>query len=247
MSLDDKLSAAFLIVAQPRSGSTLLAQALHNHPHLTCHDELFSPGWVHGYRPKSEAEAVSPEQLLVDRERDPERFLLERVLKNTSDGGQVGFKVVYSDIFSNTPTARFLLQLATKSRIRVIHLRRLNMLRCFISVERMRHLGIVHSHNSQARDSALHLAEADFLRFTLQQEGNSDFVNRSMNVVAQPRYEHLPQGYNTCLDALGVVRRPFQAGLGRMSSQALSGSIANAENWLKWDFPRSAGFVQYSD
>ncbi|KGJ13479.1 sulfotransferase [Paracoccus sanguinis] len=247
MTLKDRLDAAFIIVAQPRSGSTLLAAALHAHPHLTCHDELFSPGWVHGYRPKPEADPVDPEQLLVERDSDPERFLVERVLDRAGTSAQVGFKAVYSDILSRKPLALFLQELVFTNRIRVVHLRRLNMLRCFISVERMRLLGIAHSHNSEARDSALPLDETEFLRFVLEQDGNADTVNRAMNVVAQPRYEHLPQGYNMSLDGLGAVRRPFQANLGRMSSHSLGASIAEPEGWVKWDFPRPAGFVKYTD
>lgn len=184
---------------------------------------------------------------MAERDEDPERFLFERVLHEARDGVQVGFKVVYGDFFSAHPLAVFLRRFAIERRIRVIHLRRLNMLRAFISVERMRHLGITHSHSSVARDSSLHLDVETFLRFLLQQEGNADFVSRSMNVVAQPRYEHLPHGYNLCLDGLGVARHPFRAGLGRMSSQSLARSITDAGAWTKWDFPRSQGFAQYSD
>lgn len=248
MPSDSRFARAFVIVAQPRSGSTLLADALHQHPRITCHDELFTPKWVHGYRPRDEeSAAVDHETLLAERNEDPEQFLLERVLHEADDQVQVGFKVVYSDIFSGDPLARFLRLFIIENRIRVIHLRRLNLLRCFISVERMSRLGIAHSHNSAPQDSSLHLKEDDFLRFVLNQQGNSDFISRSMNVIAHPRYEHLPQGYRECIEALGVPRRPFQANLSRMSSHSLAASIADAERWNKWDFPRSTGFAQYTD
>lgn len=172
---------------------------------------------------------------------------MERVFHDASDQVQTGFKVVYSDIASNTPEAQALRRFVIENRIRVIHLRRLNLLRCFISVERMRHLGVAHSNNSAARDSSLEVKVDDFVRFSLNQQGNADLVARSMNVVANPRYEHLLQGYVQCMDALGVPRRPFQTGFKRMTSQSLAASIADSINWIRWDFPRPNGFAQYTD
>lgn len=243
----DRLSSLFVIIAQPRSGSTLLADSLHRHPNIICHDEIFSETVVHGYRPKDGTNIPQPSKLLVERNNDPEQFLCNYILPDKESGIQIGFKVVYSDLFAANSLAKFLMKFILSENIRVIHLRRLNQLRCFVSVERMRRLGVVHSNNSSQSSSLLDLDKDGFLKFLLMQDGNSDFVSRSMNTIAQPRYEHLRQGYNVCLDALGVRRFPFSEGLERMSSQSLSDSVSNAPSWYKWDFPRPSGFVQYTD
>lgn len=249
-NLTEQVSSSFVIVAQPRSGSTLLAMALDSHPDIVCHDEIFSQNSVHGYRPdKSDLDRSQDESsatLLEERTRDPERFLFDRVFL-TGAGKRTGFKVVYSDIFARTPSSEFLRDFLIRSRIRVIHLRRLNLLRCFVSVERMRRLGITHSRDTLAVDTRLDLELAEFLGFAVMQDGNSDLVNRMMNVTAQPRYEHLIQGYNATLDALGVARRPFVQHLSRLSSQSLSGLVKDHEKFSAYDFPRADGFVTYSE
>lgn len=225
--------------------------ALDSHPDILCHDELFSRDFVHGYRVPEGDGPVPPQEelnrtLLEERTNDPEKFLFERVFVPGARG-KTGFKVVYSDIFSGTESSNFLRQFLIKSRISVIHLRRLNLLRCFVSVERMRRLGLTHSKKPVSVDTRLDLELADFLRFVITQDGNSDLVNRSMNVVAQPRYEHLVQGYNLTLDALGVPRKPFVQHLSRLSSESLSGLVNEPEKFAPYDFPRLEGFVSYTE
>lgn len=226
--------------------------ALHAHPGIVCHDELFSRDFVHGYRPKESLEpqaanGVLATQLLEERSSDPEKFLFERVFA-VGPRLQVGFKVVYSDLFAGTETSQFLRSFLIESRIRVIHLRRLNMLRCFLSVERMRRLGITHSNQlGQKSCGRLHLDLRDFTRFIVSQDNNCDLVARSMNIIANPRYENLPQGYNKVLDALGVLRRPFVEHLARLSDQSLSELVEDVELFRPFDFPRLPGFAAYSD
>lgn len=248
MDHSKRLETAFVIVAQPRSGSTLLAHAFDAHDSIICHDEIFSENWVNGYRTADE-DARSYEKLasklLAERNEDPEKFLLDRVF--LENGKVNGFKIVYSDLMSGTPAAKFLRCFINQTRIKVIHLRRSNMLRCYVSVERMRELGVVHSNNSKPSSKKLTIDLAKFTNFMISQDNNSDFVCRMMNVVAQPRYEQLMQGYNVCLDALGVRRRPFVQQLSKVASHSLSATVANSEEFLKYDFPRTGGFVTYTD
>ena len=244
----ERLGSAYVIVAQPRSGSTLLAHALDAHDSIICHDEIFSEHWVNGYRATGEnagSESELARKLLAERTEDPEKFLFDRVF--VENGKVNGFKVVYSDLMSGTDSAKFLRNFINQSRIKVIHLRRSNMLRCYISVERMRKLGVVHSNNSKSSDKKLTIDPERFINFLISQDNNSDFVSRMMNVVAQPRYEQLMQGYNICLDALGVSRRPFVQQLSKVAPHSLSAVVENSEEFLKYDFPRNGGFVAYTD
>ncbi|MDO5620386.1 MAG: Stf0 family sulfotransferase [Paracoccus sp. (in: a-proteobacteria)] len=248
MSHQEVPQTAFVIVAQPRSGSTLLASALNEHPKIICHDEVFAPDWVQGYR-KSNGETETGQsaiqELLKQRKADPEGFLFNHVFLN--NGMQNGFKVVYSDLFSASETAQWLRRFIIKNNIRIIHLRRSNMLRCFISLERMRHLGVRHSNNSRTSNQKLTLSLETFTRFVLMQDGNADLVNMRMNVIAQPRYEQMPQGYNLCLDALGLKRRPFIQNLKKLAPDSLGAAITNPEIFAQFDMPRSSGFIEYAD
>lgn len=71
----ERLGSAYVIVAQPRSGSTLLAHALDAHDSIICHDEIFSEHWVNGYRATGEnagSESELARKLLAERTEDPE-------------------------------------------------------------------------------------------------------------------------------------------------------------------------------
>jgi hypothetical protein len=137
MSRSSKLAGAsveyvrFVVLGDARTGSYMLVQALDSHASVTCFGELFN--WdveyidynVPGYDRDSARD-------LALRNSDPTTFLRERIFCERGAGTQaVGFKLLYSHVWGGFPG--LLEALAADRELRVVHLKRRNLLRRLVS------------------------------------------------------------------------------------------------------------------
>lgn len=120
----------FIVLGGGRSGSSVLVQALDSSPCIACFGEVFN--WllpsirfdVEGYDNFSARDREL-------RERDPVRFLYERIFAQHSEEIRaVGFKLHYGHVWGFTGLLERLME---DTGIRVLHLRRRNLLRMLVS------------------------------------------------------------------------------------------------------------------
>ncbi|MFQ5529343.1 MAG: sulfotransferase [Gemmatimonadota bacterium] len=120
----------FIVLTAPRSGSSMLIQALRAHPRIVSFGELFNRGHIGFNTPGFE----NRNRMLQSwRDRHPAEFMQRMVYRGYDESVQaVGFKVFYEHV--DRPQLRPLKSyLAQKPELRVIHLRRRNLLRAFLS------------------------------------------------------------------------------------------------------------------
>ena len=122
----------FIILANVRTGSTMLASYLNSHPYVVCFREVFSftlPSinyGVDGYEGWDEDD-------LAFRKRDPIRFLHDRIYGGHGDQVEAaGFKFLYSHIYGFKDIAQHLVD---DAEIRVVHLVRKNVIRASVSMK----------------------------------------------------------------------------------------------------------------
>jgi len=123
----------FVLLSGARTGSTMLAHALNSHPQAMCFGELFNytvkgaiDYIVEGYD-KTDAGSMAL------RERDPVAFLSQRIFCHHPEQVRaVGLKYHYLH-FLGFPGALDSLIAATD--VRVLHLKRRNLLRMFVSLK----------------------------------------------------------------------------------------------------------------
>lgn len=120
----------FIIRAGARTGSTMLVRALNSHPRVRCFGELFNaevdfvPFEVEGYDNFSARDRSR-------RDAKPGSFLRERVFcEQPAPIRAVGFKLLYAQ---NWRFPGLIERLAEDEALRVLHLRRRNLLRALVS------------------------------------------------------------------------------------------------------------------
>ena len=142
------MTVKFLIVGAPRTGSTMLAKTLNNIPGICCHGELLLPRHVRGYRDDfdpifatSEARKARAAKLLQQRNENPLAFVRNALARPEP---AVGLKVIYRD-FLAPRWEEVIAWLMRDPGTRIIHLKRRNSLRRYISEEVMHAGGAIHS------------------------------------------------------------------------------------------------------
>lgn len=142
------MTAKFVILSAPRTGSTLLVKTLNTVPGICCHGELFLPKHVRGLEDGFDALNATPEQrqarateLLRARESDQVEFIANALNR---PGGAVGLKIIYEDLLK--PRWRTVLTwMLEQPDMHFIHLVRDNALRRYISERVMQEGGAIHS------------------------------------------------------------------------------------------------------
>lgn len=129
----------FIVLGEGRTGSNLLVQALNGHPQVRCFGEVFN--WTHaridygvaGYELRSLED-------LGRRSKDPVGLLRERVWGEAPPGVRaLGFKLHYGHTFGYAGVQE---ALTGDTELRVLHLRRTNLLRLFLSLKRAEATGV---------------------------------------------------------------------------------------------------------
>src|ERR1043166_5707184 len=125
----------YMITCPARSGSTMLVHLLRSHPEICSHGEIFSPGKIVGlmgtYLIKHDAQPEFIDRLSAERDRDPIKFLYKIAL-DLQGKKAVGFKLKHDELM--LPEYKVLREeIADDRYFRIIHLRRENLLRRYLS------------------------------------------------------------------------------------------------------------------
>ncbi len=124
-----------MITCPARTGSSMLVHLLRSHPEICSHSEVFTPHRITGitgsYLKKSREQADFLDRLSRERDRDPIKFLYKIVL-DCQEKKVVGFKLKHNELV--LPEFKALREeIANDLDFRIIHLRRENLLRRFLS------------------------------------------------------------------------------------------------------------------
>lgn len=129
----------FIILGSARTGSNMLVQALNSSPHLKCFREIFNwqldyvDFYLDGYDKFDAQDAAL-------RERDPMRFLHERIFcQQPEEIHAVGFKFQYGHVWG---FPALLERLAQDAELHVLHLKRRNLLLQLLSLKRAQTTGV---------------------------------------------------------------------------------------------------------
>jgi LPS sulfotransferase NodH len=125
----------FMITCPARSGSSMLVNLLRSHPEICSHDEVFSPQKVTGiigkYLERIKENPDYVDELSGQRYSDPIWFLYAVVL-DPQGKKSVGFKLKHDELV--LPGYKMLRhEIAENRDLRIIHLRRNNLLRRYLS------------------------------------------------------------------------------------------------------------------
>lgn len=123
----------FLVLAQARSGSNMLAMALNSSASITCFGEIFNFafdgvmfGGVEGYDHRNAKDRAL-------RDNDFQAFLRERIYcQHPEEIGAVGWKLLYRQFWGYPGLLQHLIE---HRHLRVLHLKRRNLLRALLSLK----------------------------------------------------------------------------------------------------------------
>ena len=234
----------FMIVAQARSGSTFLREALNDQPDITCHGEVFSRVWIDrlvtrpGMLPPTSSQTRA---MLPRRDADPLAFMAEQIMAFPTRA--TGFKIVYDDFIDDRfhePLTRF----GRDKGVKVIHLRRLNPLAALVSRTRMFRFGLSHSDKPRRTDGGreaprkITIPPAEVERYARRQNMLAAGVDERFPDALQLRYETLHEDFPAIFTHLGLpADREFGAGLRKMTPTSLSDVIENYHELAQYDRP----------
>lgn len=242
-SVPDPAPRRFMILAQARSGSTFLREALNLQPEIVCHGEVFSRVWISRLEPAAgdiPASADDIRRIMPERDADPLRFLDQRVF--VFPGQSTGFKIIYEDFFHDG-LAETLAAHARQQAFRIYHLRRLNPVAALASRMRMARYKLSHSdapgaqHDPEAVGK-LTMSPVALDRYIAWQDGLAASVDGLFPDAMQIRYETLAQDFQRMLADLGISgTRPFGSALRKMTPQNLADVIENYDDVALRDHP----------
>lgn len=127
--------APFVIVAQARSGSTMLRRALHAHDAICCHGELFMKKKVQGhsiYIPGLHW-TEKPDALVGRRDGDFQAFMQSLVFPVRPDLSAIGFKILDEQFFFPANEKRMTDFIAAHPNLSLVFLYRQNAFERYIS------------------------------------------------------------------------------------------------------------------
>jgi hypothetical protein len=125
----------YMITSPARSGSTMLVHLLRSHPEICSHGEVFSPQKITGitgtYLQKSRQQPDFIDRLSAERNRDPIKFLYKIAL-DLQGKKAVCFKLKHDEL--SLPEYKTLRdEIVNDTDFRIIHLRREDLLRRYLS------------------------------------------------------------------------------------------------------------------
>lgn len=231
----------FCIIAQARSGSTLLRHALNSHPQICCHGEVLSRKWINGLVPRNNLtldRSAKPvvEKLMKGRDGDIGSFLNKHVL--AIDSPCVGFKIVYEDLYKSD-TSEAIIDYLKSNNILIIHLVRLNSLRAYVSRLRMSKFGVTHSDSRKksVQSESIEVDIVKFLSYKSKQGEYQDLTNSLFEhqIFTQINYENIEEGYNMAIGGFGLPAHRMEKKLSRVGVGNLSDYVSNYTSVAKYD------------
>jgi len=239
----------YMITCPARSGSTMLVQLLRSHPEICSHSEVFTPDRITGitgtYCQKSREQAGFIERLSRERDRNPIKFLYKIVL-DLQGKKVVGFKLKHDELV--LPEFKALRDEITNDLdFRIIHLRRENLLRRFLSHYVANHLtritlAVVGQPVPKVPPVRLDPLECqrDF-ETTLKRETEFKELfsrHRSFSLSYEQMVARDPEKMATLLDFLGVSPRELTTATKKLGNDDLRSAIINFDE-LRSYFERS--------
>ena len=128
----------FLIVSAGRTGSNLLRSLIESHPAAFCGGEIFNKDYVDRDGVPWPVQGPLDPELSQLMHQDPAEYWRRLVALAAPGRAAVGAKLTYENGAAHPAAAEFF---AADRRIRCIHLKRRNLLRVFLSLERARATG----------------------------------------------------------------------------------------------------------
>jgi len=222
----------FIIVGSARTGSTLLWSYLNSHPNILCLRGVFgSTNKINfgKFYPDLEDECISPE-LIAFRNSNPIRFIEKYVFKMYSKPYKsVGFKYFYDHDRHLSSKAELLEYFAKHKDIKVIHIKRNNLLAALYSYKRaMAQDKWTTAQIDYKTEIGISECEQYFQYINEMQElFDKKFRNRTFVIV----YEELVSNYSKILNDLqvflGVEVKNLHTQMIKNENKKLSESIYN--------------------
>lgn len=229
----------FMIVAAARTGSSMLANLIQSHPNVLCHMEIFNPARVEGfsgsYRARLAEEPDLEGRLRHLRGQHPEVFLY-KIAFDAQGRRSVGFKFKYEELllpqFAGARSA-----LIADTDIRIVHLRRRNLLARYLSwwvVNNVTGVTMIRKGDPKLKLDPVPL-DPEACRADIEHiERIGAFVGRMLagHPAIEIDYEDLTGPAASEVEArlqefLGLPQRPLTTVLDRLSEAPLSHRIAN--------------------
>jgi hypothetical protein len=220
--------AQFVCVGSPRTGSTLLMRSLNNHSRIVGFGEIVKD--IDRY-PAHYHEFENSRSLF---ERDPARFLQTKVFRKYPPSvDAVGFKIFYHHAPRDTTWGRSVWDyLLRRPDIKVLHLKRRNLLKTFLSRKQAGQTGeYIKYSDGQQRTVSLDYDEAlAFFEQMKASEAQYDalFAGRPMLEVI---YEDVTRDYTAQMRGiqafLGVEYEAIDPGTEKRPSRSLASQIEN--------------------
>lgn len=243
----------FVILAQERTGSTYLQSLLDSHRAIRVFGEVFRSFDVIGWGITSYRSRV-PRSELFAFQKDPIQFLETHVFaKFPKKTSAVGFKLFYTH--AQHPRHRPLwTHLRNCKALRVIHLKRRNVLRTLLSLEKAQQMGVWYdpSGGPANQDISIRLdCDKCLQKFTttraLEREHDALFADHDTIGLC---YEELTQDYGRTMQRvlrfLGVGHEALVPATHKQAKQPLSAAISNYQD-LKSEFKGTQWEVFFED
>lgn len=127
--------SAFLILGQPRSGTTYLQSLLNAHPDIHCRGEVFDPWQI-----DDDGKKTRDIDAVIARDSDPVAFL-DRMLSGSGLPWHKRARVIGAKVLHHHHPAILGRFIPSRPDLRLIHVRRENKLAQFASAEQVRQTG----------------------------------------------------------------------------------------------------------
>ncbi len=249
------MTARFVIVGAPRTGSTLLVRTLNSLSGVRCHGELLQRNVVRGLEDGFDPEQATAEErkaraerLYDEREANPVEFI-EKAL--SGDSLAIGLKITY-EIFFDERWRAVIERLVGDPETRFVHLKRHNDLRRYVSEEILYAGGPNHSGAGGRAEQAVQIS-VDIDAFLARQREIDD-AEKSFRSLAAGR-EVLDVSYEAMAEDIGrevsrvcefldraIDASGTQAALSKVGAKDLRDTVSNVDELLAHKATRD--FVQ---
>jgi len=219
----------FLILASARTGSTLLTRSLNRHSGIRAYGEILRD---RSFFPARFAEFGHSQGLY---QSDPASFVETKVYrKYPPDVAAVGFKIFYRHAPRETAWGQTVWQhLAGQAAIKVIHLKRRNLLKAQLSRQKAAGTKEWIKYSAERQHNAVTLTYDDALaRFTQTRQWEAEYAALfASHPLLDVYYEDLAADYEQQMSRLqaflGVTSQAIQPPTQKRPQQLLSEQIAN--------------------
>lgn len=220
----------FAIVSVGRSGTTLLVERLKSHPEITCYGELMGRDavhWMTRWKPVHRA-------IFEQRERDPVAFLDRHVWhRHPNRIKAVGFKLLYDHLARRPQVLRDLC--VREPGLRILHLRRRNPLKTFVSGRIAQRTGVfaVRGEQSMPAQRSIAIDFEEFRTFVRDLEVLDALHTQALaglptlDMTYEEFVADLPGHDGSICAHLGISHRPLQSATRKMARSRLRDRIEN--------------------